>query len=86
MANTENREPEQAITYCNLADLVYSESGDAADARIAAYLQKAEEMLNCCKLKDGNYAYVCEKCAPVFDFYGYTALGEELRNRAYDGN
>lgn len=86
MAQTENREPEQAITYCNLADLVYSEKGEGGSAEIGDYMKKAEDMLNGCKLKDGNYAYVCEKCAPVFDFYGYTAFGEELRNRAYDGN
>ena len=86
MAQIENREPERAITYCNLADLVYSEKGEDGSAEIGDYMKKAEEMLNSCKLKDGNYAYVCEKCAPVFDFYGYTAFGEELRNRAYDGN
>lgn len=86
MAQTENREPEQAITYCNLADLIYSEKGEGGSAEIGDYMKKAEDMLNGCKLRDGNYAYVCEKCAPVFDFYGYTAFGEELRNRAYDGN
>ena len=89
MAQTENREPEQAITYCNLADLVYSEKGEGGSAEIGDYMKKAEDMLNGCKLMDGNYAYVCEKCAPVFEYYGNTEFGTELKERAkkfYDGN
>ena len=32
--------------------------------------------------RDGYYAFVCEKCAPVFAHYGYFLADEDLRNRA----
>ena len=30
----------------------------------------------------GYYAFVCEKCAPVFEYYGYFLAANELRERA----
>ena len=32
--------------------------------------------------RDGNYAFVCEKCAPTFHYYGYFLWGAELEERA----
>ena len=37
---------------------------------------------------DGNYAFVCEKCAPVLEQYGYEAYAAQLRSRSrriYEG-
>ena len=32
--------------------------------------------------RDGYYAFVCEKCAPAFDYYGYFADAEEAAKKA----
>ena len=32
--------------------------------------------------RDGYYAFVCEKCAPVFGYYGYFLTERELNRRA----
>lgn len=84
MATAHNREPEMAVTYCNLADLEAAEHGlEQAQEKIDEYLEKAEELLNTENLpKDGNYAFVCEKCAPTFGYYGYFLTERELRKRA----
>jgi len=77
-------EAEMAITYLNLADLVDAEKGlIAGEAEIAAYVNKAEELLNTETLPhDGHYAFVCEKCAPVFGYYGFFLAEKEFAERA----
>ena len=90
MEKQENGELEVAITCLNLADLVAAESGleDGAE-EIEKLLQRAEELLNSESLpRNGYYAFVCEKCAPVFGYYGYFLTERELKRRAreiYDG-
>ena len=86
MGKQEHGEAEMAITYLNLSDLVSAELGpEAGEKRIEAYLHKAEELLNTESLpKDGYYAFVCEKCAPVFGYYGYFLTEQELTQRARD--
>ena len=32
--------------------------------------------------RDGYYAFVCEKCAPTFDYYGYFLIADDLNERA----
>lgn len=84
-------EPEQAITYLNMADLLDSHKNKTDDdlSHIDFYLKKAHSLLESYMIlneakvmKDGSYAYVCDKCAPVFDYYGYFAYSEELTERA----
>lgn len=77
-------EAETAITCLNLADLICAEQGyEAGEARIEAYLRRAEQLLDAEDLpRDGNYAFVCEKCAPVFGYYGYFYTEETLKQRA----
>lgn len=86
MGKQEHGEAEMAITYLNLADLISAELGpEDGENRIEAYLQKAEELLNTESLpKDGYYAFVCEKCASVFGYYGYFLTEQELTQRARD--
>lgn len=84
MSKQEHGELEVAITYLNLADLIAAESGleDGAE-KIEEYLSSAENLLNKENLpRDGYYAYVCEKCAPVFGYYGYFMTEHELNERA----
>lgn len=84
MEKQENGELEVAITYLNLADLAAAESGpEAGEKEIEKDLLKAEELLNTQSLpRDAYYAFVCEKCAPVFGYYGYFLTEKELCRRA----
>lgn len=89
----ENKEmlPETAITCLNIADLkLKGTSSEQAILTADEYVRRAQEFLNRPENKrDGNYAFVCEKCAPVFEHYGYFVFADELRERAdkiYAGN
>ncbi len=77
-------EAELAVTYCNLADLAYAEFGPVdSEEMVQDYLKKAEDCLNSSNLlHNGHYAFVCEKCAPVFGFYGRFVSDREFRKRA----
>ena len=33
----------------------------------------------------GYYAFVCEKCAPTFEYYGYFLAAQDLNERAEAG-
>ncbi len=82
----EHGEAELAITYLNLADLVNSRDGiDNGGSQIDEHIKQAEALLDTESLpKDGYYAFVCEKCAPVFGGYGYFWVKEKLMQRASD--
>ena len=84
MSGTERGELEQAITYLNIADTTVAHRGlfDSAD-ELDHLLPEAMALLDKYKdADDGYYAFVCEKCAPVFDYYGYFAYKNELEERA----
>lgn len=84
MANVEHGEAEIAITYCNLADLAAAKYGtEEAEETIRGYLEKAEKFINNPSLpRDGYHAFVCEKCAPTFGYYGFFLTENELLKRA----
>ena len=84
MSAQEHGEAEMAITMLNLADLVAAEVGvEAGEAQIGAYLDEAERLLDTESLpKDGNFAFVCEKCAPIFGYYGYFLTEQKLAEQA----
>ncbi len=75
---------EQAITCLNQANLVEAELGlEQGDSKICALLEEARGFLDRSDLpRDGYYAFVCEKCAPTFDYYGYFLYSKELLDRA----
>ena len=84
MGKVENGELEQAITYLNLANAKEDELGleEAADD-IETCLDKAYALLDTPAVPHrGYYAFVCEKCAPTFDYYGYFMAAGELKKRA----
>ncbi len=84
--NAPNGELEAAVTYLNMANLAEAEKGleDAAD-KIAELLDITEKLLDKEGVpRDGYYAFVCEKCAPTFAYYGYFAFAAELERRAKD--
>lgn len=84
MSGIANGEPEAAVTYLNLANLEEAESGlENGSEAIDACLAAARELLETKTLPhDGNYAFVCEKCAPTFGYYGHFAYAAELTERA----
>lgn len=77
---------EIAVSYVNLAHLEYDAAfakGESADDRVDECLEKAYACLDNPKIKrDGNYAYICEKCAPAYEFFGYFMQRAELERRA----
>ena len=71
--------PEAAITYLNIASAVEAELGlEDGEKRITENLEKAIELLDGYEKRDGNFAFVCEKCASVFGYYGYFAYKKKL--------
>ena len=91
MANIEKGELEQAITHLNIASTLEAEKGLLdADEEIHKRLDEASSLLDVYKDDtDGYYAFVCEKCASVFGYYGYFLYENELKERAkriYEGS
>ena len=84
------KEPEQAITYLNMATAAETELGmTQAQPQIAELARKAMACMEVGKDRtDGNYAFVCEKCASVFGYYGYEDYAAQLQarcRRIYEG-
>ena len=75
---------EQAITCLNIADTVAAEDGmEQGEARIFQLLDQAYDLLHDESVPhDGYYAFVCEKCAPSFSYYGYFLAASELQDEA----
>ena len=75
---------ELAVTELNLANLAEAERGLLeAEDEIEARLDRAKSLLDDPALpRNGYYAFVCEKCAPTFGYYGRFADAEELKERA----
>lgn len=68
-----------AVSYVNLAHL-YEKWQGAESEKIEECLARAEELiLNENIKRDAYYAFVCEKCAPVFDYFGFFVFAEDLR-------
>ena len=81
---------EQAVTCLNRADAVFAEKGsEDGEAEIAALLEQAWALLHAPGLRrDGYCAFVYEKCAPSFAYYGRFLDAEELKKEAetiYEG-
>lgn len=83
-AQTKNGETEQAITWLNLADLTEKELGaEEAETEINECLDRAETLLDTDSLpQDSYYAFVCDKCAPSFGYYGRFFYEKELIERS----
>lgn len=84
MENAPGGQLEQAVTLLNQANALESQWGmEQAEGRIFALLDRAAALLNGPGFdRGGYYAYVCEKCAPVFEYYGYFSDAEAFRKRA----
>ena len=82
----EDGRSESAVTLLNIASLSEEQYGldsDSAQAEIQSCLEQAYLLLEAdAGLRDGDYAFVCEKCAPAFGRYGYFVWEDALNERA----
>ena len=85
MENADEGELEVAITYLNIASAKETELGAVeSDGVVKEYVEKAMKILDEHENKDGYYAFVCEKCASVFGYFGYFIYEKDLEKRARD--
>lgn len=84
VAGVKGGQADAAVTWLNLADLYTARDGaEAAEKRVAECIDRAAALLDSPELpRDGYYAFVCEKCAPTFGYYGYFLLENDYRERA----
>lgn len=84
MAEVPDGELEQAITCLNRADAIEAEKGtENAENEIFALVDRAYDLLkNATPADMGYYAFVLEKCAPSFSYYGYFMAAEEFSRKA----
>jgi len=84
MKNVPRGALEQAVTCLNMANAVEGKLGlEQAESRINELLDQGLALLDRPDIpRNGYYAYVCEHCAPTFDYYGYFLTAEDLRARA----
>ena len=81
MKKSENGQPDCAISYVNLAHLYY-DKGENKD-KIDDCLFNAYNLLNDEKvLQNGYLAYVLEKCAPSFAFFGFNLIEKEFNEKS----
>ncbi|MBR5060348.1 MAG: tetratricopeptide repeat protein [Clostridia bacterium] len=89
MKDTRYEDLERAVTCINVANLYELLSGTVdGEAKINEWLQKASELLDKNTVKAPYAAYVYNKCAPAFLYYGWFAYADELNERAeriYEG-
>ncbi len=80
METAEKGEAECAITYINLAHMY--EMGGMSE-KIGGCMEKARTLLESERLPhDGYYAFVLEKCAPSFGYFGDPATYEKLKKES----
>ena len=86
MSSKPGGEADCATTYLNMAELVERKEGlSAGEEKIMSYMDKAWFMLNSDKLpRNGYYAFVADKCIPLFRHYEYYLVVNELESRIRD--
>ncbi len=80
MEMAEHGEAECAITYINMAHM-YEAMGNIE--KMYSCMDKAYELLQSKSLvHDGYYAFVIEKCAPSFEYFGKSGIAEAMKKEA----
>ncbi len=83
MEKAPSGELECAMTLLNMADAATARYGaEEAESRVYDLLDRSRGYFDGDHPRDGYYAFVCEKCAPTFEYYGYFADAKELARRA----
>lgn len=90
LEQNEKSELEIAITYLNIASCLETKMGiEQAEVKINECINVAQSLIDNFENRNGYYAFVCEKCAGVFGYYGFFAYENELKERArkiYEGS
>lgn len=75
---------EEAITCLNMADTLEKQGGmEENEKSIFSLLDRALDLLKeQGEAPAGYFAFVLEKCAPAFSYYGYFAAAQELSEKA----
>ncbi|MBO2517297.1 MAG: hypothetical protein CW338_08520 [Clostridiales bacterium] len=74
---------EQAITLLNMADARQARYGVSAEKEIEELIEKAYLLLTGSSLPvNGHIAFVYDKCAPIFGYYGYFLYEKHLADKA----
>ena len=74
---------EVAMTYLNMANAKEAEHGLVeAEEAIEFLLDKAAQLIDAYEDRGGYYAFVCEKCASVYGYYGRFVYKNTLLQRA----
>ncbi len=80
MEKVENGKPDLAVTYVNLAHL-FEKTGERE--KVTDSLFTAYDLLNDDTIeKNGYYAFVCSKCAPSYEYFGFGVVAKDLTERA----
>ena len=84
MGKAPNGALEQAVTCLNRANALEGRDGmERGESQIFALLDQAQALLERKELpRDGYYAFVLEKCAPTFEYYGYFLAAEQMKKQA----
>ena len=76
---------EVAVTLLNMASAVEAEKGTlAGEEQISDLLNEARALIEAHKVRDGYYAFVLSKCAPVYRYYGHFRYAQMLEGRVKD--
>lgn len=85
LGKSTGNEPEEAITYLNMTGMYEERDGiEKAQESIDTCLTKAQEKLAAAdgKTEEGYLAFVFDKCAPTFSYYGWFAEKNLLMKRS----
>ena len=73
---------EIALTYLNIATLIDAKDSIGKEKEIDDYLEQAKTIFDSDKVvRNSYYAYVCDKAASVYSYFGYFLYAKELRER-----
>lgn len=76
---------EVAVTLLNMASAVEEEKGaEEGENAISSLLEEAKTLLEGHAPRDGYYAFVLSKCAPVYRYFGHFRYANELEGRVKD--
>lgn len=89
MREVKDGDLEVAVTLLNMASAVEAEKGAlAGEEEISTLLDEAKALLEAHEKRDGYYAFVLSKCAPVYRYFGLFRYAELLEGRVksiYEG-
>lgn len=89
MQAAEDGDLEVAVTLLNMASAVEAEKGTLdGEEEISSLLGEARTLLEKHERRDGYYAFVASKCAPVYRYFGHFRYAKELEERSeriYEG-